>query len=121
MTNNMTPKSKACDSLILILKRNLTKYQKDYEKFKNGMKEHKEISLNIKGYDVTTELEIQDLYGYAVITMSEYKRYITKLQEAQSKTSDDFQEEYYQAVIGCINNIINNLEYTKECEIKTKP
>ena len=112
----MTPVSKACESLITILKRNRTKYEKEYESFKNSIKEHKEISLNIKGYDVSSESEIQELYGLAIITSSEYDKYILKLNEAQQKDTDEFQEEYYEAFIRMSDNIIDNLKYTKECE-----
>lgn len=112
----MTPVSKACDSLISILKRNLTKYEKEYESFKNSVREHKEISLTIKGYEVTNELDIQDLYGNAIITSSEYDKYLLKLREAQQKDTDEFQEEYYESLIRMCINLIGNLEYTKECE-----
>ena len=90
----MTPVSKACESLITILKRNLTKYEKEYTTFNNTIREHKEISLNIKGYDVSSESEIQELYGLAIITSSEYDKYILKLNEAQQKDTDEFQKEY---------------------------
>lgn len=112
----MTPVSKACDSLITILKRNRTKCEKEYELFKNSVREHEEISLNIKGYDITSERDIQELYGCAVITSSEYDKYIIKLREAQQKDTDEFQKEYYEAFIRMSNNLLRNLEYTKECE-----
>lgn len=112
----MTPVSKACDSLITILKRNRTKYEKEHESFNNSVREHKEISLNIKGYDVSSESDIQELYGCAVITSSEYDKYILKLHEAQQKDTDDFQKEYYEAIIRMFNKLIENLEFTKECE-----
>ena len=112
----MTPVSKACESLITILKRNLTKHEKEYATFNNTIREHKEISLNIKGYDVSSESEIQELYGLAIITSSEYDKYILKLNEAQQKDTDEFQKEYYEAFIRMCDNIIDNLKYTKECE-----
>ena len=114
----MTPVTKACDSLITILKRNRTKDEEDYEAVKNSVREHKEISIIIKGYDITTERDIQDLYGVGDITSKEYDKYILKLREAQQKDTDEFQEEYYEALIRMCDNLIGNLEYTKECEEK---
>ena len=112
----MTPVSKACESLITILKRNLTKYEKEYTTFNNTIRQDKEISLNLKGYDVSSESEIQELYGLAIITSSEYDKYILKLNEAQQKDSDEFQKEYYEAFIRMCDNIIDNLIFTKEHE-----
>lgn len=112
----MKPVVKACKDIATILKRNITKNEKELEKVKLNIQENEKISINIKGLEIEKESDLQVMLGYGELTMKEYERALECLHEVQDKNNNNWNSEYYEAMIRMLKNILSNVEYTMEYE-----
>ena len=114
----MTPVVKACKDIATILKRNITKNEKELEKVKVNIQENEKISIKIKDLEISNESDLQLMFGYGELTTKEYERALERLHEVQDKNNNDWNNEYYAAIIKILKNILSNVEYTMEYEEK---
>lgn len=95
--------------LLNIFNKDIKKVQEKIEKNSKSREAHK-LSINVKGYEVSKESDLDDLIAGDVINSTQYLRYQKKLRDVQQSVKYDNNEEVLNFVIKCLGNVKSSCE-----------
>ena len=102
-------KYEGCKMLIKILEKDVEKINVKLKTNNQKREEHK-LSINVKGYEVSKESDLDDLIAGDVINSNQYLKYQKKLRDIQKSVKFNNNEEVLNYVLECLNNLVYSLK-----------
>ena len=101
---NKDIKYEGCKMLLKILEKDKEKIN---EKLKNNSqkREAHKLSINVKGYEVSNEKDLDDLIAGDAINSNQYFKYQKKLRDIQNSAKFNNKEDVLNYVLKCLDNL----------------
>lgn len=105
---NKDIKYEGCKMLLKILEKDKEKIN---EKLKNNSqkREAHKLSINVKGYEVSNEKDLDDLIAGDAINSNQYFKYQKKLRDIQNSAKFNNNEDVLNYVLKCLDNLTFSL------------
>lgn len=94
--------------LLKILEKDKEKIQKKLNNNSQKREEHK-ISIIVKGYEVSTERDLDDLIAGDAINSNQYCKYLRKLRDIQQQVKFNNNEDVLKYILKCLDNLTFSL------------
>lgn len=95
--------------LLKILEKDKEKITEKLNKNSQKREEH-ELSIKVKGYEVNTEKDLDDLIAADVINSNQYFKYQKKLRDKQNSVKFNNNEEVLNYVLHCLDTLTFSLK-----------